>query len=176
MRAPVNTRPLCCAFCKRSAGQSVFSSEAAAAGVMSSQGFRLQGFHILPAPDAQGSLEDASIVPSESASYEVAKLQRIMATFWGVRPVVKCSCPGGWDSQCEEAPLDSVRAQQPLWAPQNTRTCCCVENSSCNTQKKQGCCAAHPDSVGRRHHAAPGISLVAQLVCRTSKEKGQLVW
>ena len=52
-------------------------------------------------------------MPSESARYEVAKLQRTMVSFWGVRPLVKCSCPGGWDSQCEEAPLDSVRAQQP---------------------------------------------------------------
>ena len=51
-------------------------------------------------------------MPSESARYEVAKLQRIMVTFWGVRPIVKCSCPGGWEAQCEEAPLDSVRARQ----------------------------------------------------------------
>ena len=69
-------------------------------------------------------------MPSESARYEVAKLQRIMVTFWGVRPIVKCSCPGGWDSQCEEAPLDSVRAQQSLCAPHNMRTCGHVDTGS----------------------------------------------
>ncbi|KAK9838103.1 hypothetical protein WJX81_001599 [Elliptochloris bilobata] len=54
------------------------------------------------------SLEEASIVPSVTQRYEVAKLQRIMVSFWGVRPLVKCSCPGGWRSECEEAPLDSI--------------------------------------------------------------------
>lgn len=62
-------------------------------------------------------------MPSESARYDVAKLQRIMVTFWGVRPIVKCSCPGGWASQCEEAPLDSVRAQQQRALLGSDRTC-----------------------------------------------------
>ena len=63
---------------------------------------------------AQSTLEYASIVPSETMTYNVAKLQRILFSVWGVKPVVKCSCPGGWGADCEEAPLESVRprAQQ----------------------------------------------------------------
>lgn len=53
-------------------------------------------------------------MPSETTTYNVAKLQRILFSVWGVKPVVKCSCPGGWGADCEEAPLQSVRPRAQM--------------------------------------------------------------
>ena len=60
---------------------------------------------------AQTVLEDAGMVPSATRTYDVGRLQRALTSAWGVQPVVKCTCPGGPASECEEALLESVRSR-----------------------------------------------------------------
>ncbi len=59
----------------------------------------------------QTVLEDAGMVPSATRTYDVGRLQRALTSAWGVQPVVKCTCPGGPASECEEALLESARSR-----------------------------------------------------------------
>ena len=67
----------------------------------------------------QKYLQEAGIVPSDTATYKTSEVVDTLAKHYGAKPEVMCACPGKgmWGEPCDAAKIDSVsRARhQRLW-------------------------------------------------------------